>query len=112
MAHNFKNLLIWQKGMDICAEIDEICSKFPKHELYKLSSQMNGASVSIPSNIAEGSNRGNKHFILFLNNSLGSSYELQTQLLIALRRKYVCNKVEENLIEFQKMTIGFINKLT
>jgi four helix bundle protein len=48
----------------------------------------------------------------FLNNSLGSSYELQTQLLIALRRKYVCNKVEENLIEFQKMTIGFINKLT
>jgi four helix bundle protein len=65
MAHNFKNLLIWQKGMDICAEIDEICSKFPKHELYKLSSQMNGASVSIPSNIAEGSNRGNKHFILF-----------------------------------------------
>jgi four helix bundle protein len=112
MVHNFKNLLIWKKGMDICAEIDEICSKFPKHELYKLSSQINGASVSIPSNIAEGSNRGNKHFILFLNNSLGSSYELQTQLLIALRRKYVCNKVEENLIEFQKMTIGFINKLT
>ncbi len=76
---------------------------------------MNRAAVSMPSNIAEGSNRGNKHFIHYLNISLGSSFELQTQLLIANQNKYITDEktieIENKIIEFQKMTTGFISKL-
>ena len=76
---------------------------------------MNRAAVSIPSNIAEGSNRENTHFKHFLNISLGSSFELQTQLLIAIQNKYLTEEkgleVENKIIEFQKMTTGFISKL-
>lgn len=76
---------------------------------------MNRAAVSMPSNIAEGSNRENTHFKHFLKISLGSSFELQTQLLIALQNKYLTKEkgleVENKIIEFQKMTTGFISKL-
>ena len=76
---------------------------------------MNRAAVSMPSNIAEGSNRGNKHFQHYLNISLGSSFELQTQLLIANQNKYITEEktivVENKIIEFQRMTTGFISKL-
>ena len=76
---------------------------------------MNRAAVSMPSNIAEGSNRENTHFKHFLNISLGSSFELQTQLLIAIQNKYLTEEkgleVETKIIEFQKMTTGFISKL-
>ena len=89
--------------------------EFPKSEVYGLVSQMNRASVSMPSNIAEGSNRGNKHFQHYLNISLGSSFELQTQLLIANQNKYITEEktieIENKIIEFQKMTTGFIVKL-
>lgn len=78
MRHNFKNLKIWILSMEITNDIHKICLEFPKYEVYGLMSQMNRAAVSIPSNIAEGSNRGNKHFIHYLNISLGSSFELQT----------------------------------
>ena len=115
MKHIFKNLKIWNLAMEITLDIHLICLKFPKNELYGLVSQMNRAAVSMPSNIAEGSNRGNIHFKHYLNISLGSSYELQTQLLIALQNKYLTQEksveIENKLIEFQKMTNGFINKL-
>lgn len=89
MNHNFKNLKIWTLSMEITSDIHRICLNFPKKEMYGLSSQMNRASISIPSNIAEGSNRTNKHFTHYLNISLGSSFELQTQLLIAQMHKYI-----------------------
>jgi len=115
MNHNFKNLKIWKLSMEITSEIHQVCSQFPKNETYGLISQMNRASVSIPSNIAEGSNRNNKHFSYFLNISLGSSFELQTQLLIAQMHKYISTEqttaLENKIIEFQKMTAGFIAKL-
>ena len=89
--------------------------EFPKNEIYGLVSQMNRAAVSMPSNIAEGSNRSNIHFKHFLNISLGSSFELQTQLLIANQNNYITTektiKIEDKIIEFQKMTTGFINTL-
>ena len=76
---------------------------------------MNRAAVSMPANIAEGSNRSNIHFKHFLNISLGSSFELQTQLLIAAQNKYITDEktieTENKIIEFQKMTTGFISKL-
>ena len=115
MKHNFKNLKIWMLSMEIAADIHKISLDFPKNEVYGLVSQMNRAAVSMPSNIAEGSNRGNIHFKHFLNISLGSSFELQTQLLIANQNKYITDEktieIENKIIEFQKMTTGFISKL-
>lgn len=115
MKHNFKNLKIWILSMQITSDIHKICLDFPKNEIYGLISQMNRAAVSMPSNIAEGSNRGNIHFRHYLNISLGSSFELQTQLLIANQNKYITDEktieIEIKIIEFQKMTTGFISKL-
>ena len=115
MKHNFKNLKIWMLSMEIAADIHKLSLDFPKNEVYGLVSQMNRAAVSMPSNIAEGSNRGNIHFKHFLNISLGSSFELQTQLLIANQNKYITDEktieIENKIIEFQKMTAGFISKL-
>jgi four helix bundle protein len=62
MKHNFKNLKIWSISMEIANDIHKISLKFPKSEVYGLVSQMNRSAVSIPSNIAEGTNRGNLHF--------------------------------------------------
>jgi four helix bundle protein len=115
MRHNFKNLKIWILSMEITSIIHKICLDFPKNEVYGLVSQMNRAAVSMPSNIAEGSNRGDKHFTNYLNISLGSSFELQTQLLIANQNKYITDEktqeIENKIVEFQKMTTGFISKL-
>ena len=115
MRHNFKNLKIWILAMEITNDIYKLTFTFPKSETYSLSSQMNRCSVSMPSNIAEGSNRGNKYFQHYLNISLGSSFELQTQLLIACQNDYLSKEkteeIENKIIEFQKMTTGFISKL-
>ncbi len=101
--------------MEITSDVHRICLEFPKNEVYGLVSQMNRAAVSMPSNIAEESNRGNTHFKHYLNISLGSSFELQTQLLIANQNKYITDEktieIENKIIEFQKMTTGFISKL-
>ncbi|WP_445710751.1 four helix bundle protein [Flavobacterium sp.] len=70
--HNYKNLKIWQLGIEIANDISDILSDFPKHERYDLSSQISRCSVSIPSNIAEGSARTNKSFSNFIDYSLGS----------------------------------------
>ena len=76
---------------------------------------MNRCSISIPSNIAEGSARTDKSFSHFLDISLGSSFELATQLTIAFNRKYIdkitLTSIEEKIEEFQRMTMGFQNKL-
>jgi four helix bundle protein len=88
---------------------------FPKHERYDLSSQISRCSVSIPSNIAEGSSRTDKSFSHFLDISLGSSFELITQLIVAKHRKYITeetfNILENKIEEFQRMTMGFQNGL-
>ena len=113
--HNYKNLKIWQIGIEIADEVFEIIKTFPKEERYDLSSQVNRCSISISSNIAEGSARTDKSFSHFLDIALGSSFELGTQLILAFNRKYIdeltLKKLEEKLIEFQKMTMGFQNKL-
>ncbi|SFS61540.1 four helix bundle protein [Sphingobacterium wenxiniae] len=115
MKHNFKNLKIWVLAMEVASHIHKLCLEFPKTEQYGLISQMNRAAVSIPSNIAEGSNRGITHFRHFLNIALGSSFELGTQLLIANQNNYISeiktNEIENRIIELQKMISGFIKKL-
>lgn len=113
--HNYKNLKIWQVGIEIAGDIFDIIKTFPKHERYDLSSQMNRCSISISSNIAEGSARTDKSFSHFIDISLGSSFELGTQLILAYNRKYITKKIltkiEEKLEEFQRMAMGFQNTL-
>ena len=97
---DYKGLLVWQKGIDIADKVYFLLESFPKEELYGLSSQMKRAAVSIPSNIAEGFSRNyTKEYKQFLYVSLGSCAELETQLIIAERRKYITKENFENLSE-------------
>ncbi len=113
--HNYKNLKIWKLSLEITNDISDILLEFPRHERYDLSAQMSRCSVSMPSNIAEGSSRTNKSFSHYIDISLGSSFELGTQLLVAKHRQYITEinlkKLEEKIEEFQRMTMGFQNSL-
>ena len=114
--HNLKELKIWNKAMDLSVEVYKATSKFPKEEVYGLTSQIKRAAISIPSNISEGAGRNsNKEFIHFLGISNGSSYELQTQLIISNKLNLISNETLESLLkpieEIQKMTYTFQNTL-
>ncbi len=90
--HNYKNLKIWKLSLEITNNISDLILNFPKHERFDLSSQISRCSISMPSNIAEGSSRTDKSFSHFLDISLGSSFELGTQLLVAKHRNYINEK--------------------
>lgn len=113
--HNYKNLKIWNLGIEIVDDVYNLISEFPKDEKFGLSSQISRCSVSIPSNIAEGSARTDKSFSHFIDISLGSSFELETQLIITFKRHYISieklKQIQERIEEFQKMTMSFQNKL-
>ncbi len=85
-VESYKNLIVWQKSMDLVVAIYEITESFPKTEMYGLVSQMRRCAVSIPSNIAEGQRRvGRKDYCHFLSISFGSGSELETQIEIVKR---------------------------
>jgi four helix bundle protein len=113
---NFKQLKIWQKGFDLAVNSFKLVSSFPREEKYALSSQITRAAVSVPSNIAEGSSRSsNKDYSRFIEISLGSTFELETQLLIAQAVNYgdtdITNTMLKDIDEEQKMLMSFITKL-
>jgi four helix bundle protein len=82
--HNFREIKIWQEALLMVKEVYLFSSKLPKEEKYGIISQINRSAVSIPSNIAEGSGRTtNKEFVRFLEIAISSSYELETQLILA-----------------------------
>lgn len=88
----FRELIVWQKAMDLVDEVYLIQKNFPKSETFALGDQIRRAVVSIPSNIAEGHGRGSrKDYIHFLQIARGSTYEVMTQLEIAVRQKLVSN---------------------
>ena len=90
MAADFKDLLVWQKAMDLAEMVYALVKLLPKDEQFELSSQIRRAAVSIPSNIAEGQGRkSNREFIRFLSIARGSRAELETQLMLAQRLGYV-----------------------
>jgi len=114
--HNFKKLLIWTKSVDFVTEIYKVTNTFPTNERFGLISQIQRAAVSIPANISEGSAKSsNKDFARFLEISLGSTFELETELLVSYNLSYVnqeqYNQLQEELVELQKMIIGFKDKL-
>lgn len=100
-----KKLLVWQKAMDIAVSVYSITLKFPKEELFGLTSQIRRSAVSIASNIAEGKGRNNKgDFDRFLDIANGSRVELETQLLIAEKIGYVThNDIEDCLKELEEI---------
>ena len=113
-VQSYKDLIVWQRSMELVVNIYQITEKFPKQEVYGLTNQMRRCLVSIPSNIAEGRGIGTrKDYIHFLRIALGSSNELQTQLEIARRLDYICDakKAEDLLIEVIKMLNAMIYKL-
>ncbi|HVT90849.1 MAG TPA: four helix bundle protein [Tepidisphaeraceae bacterium] len=89
-ARNYRDLLVWQKAMDLCEAIYRWTRGFPKEELYGLTQQLRRAGISIPSNIAEGQGRGSdKEWNRYLNIAYGSLREVETQILIAARLGYL-----------------------
>lgn len=94
-----QKLDVWIKSMDLVAEIYDITARFPREELFGLTSQLRRASVSIPSNIAEGAARNsNKEYIHFLHIALGSCCEIDTQILLCKRIRYIDEEKTDNLI--------------
>ena len=89
------DLLAWQRSIDLVAAAYAATQTFPKHELYALTSQIRRAAISVASNIAEGAARsGKKEFLHFLSMARGSLSELETQLIIAGKLKYLDSESE------------------
>jgi four helix bundle protein len=115
-VHNFKELKVWKAGIELCKVIFVLTRAFPPEEKFGLISQMTRSAVSIPSNIAEGCGRkSNKEFYQFLNVALGSSFELETQVIIAKEFNYIADDKSEaicpTIIEIQKMIAGLQKSL-
>ena len=113
---DYKDLIVWQKSMDLVEEIYVLTSKLPDNEIYALSNQMRRAAVSLPSNIAEGNGRSTgKDYVKFLTIARGSKSELETQLYICLRLKYLTPEQTEKAFilcaEVGRMLNSLINKI-
>jgi len=99
-SRNFRDLQVWQKGMEIVRETYRVAASFPQREIYGLMSQMQRAAVSIPANVAEDFNRcHNKEYRQFLYMALGSCAELETHIEIAADLKYVDEAKKGVLLE-------------
>lgn len=114
--HKFKDLIVWQKAVDLAEDVYNITKHFPTEEKYGLASQINRCVVSIPSNIAEGAGRNSENeFHHFLGISAGSAFELETQLIIAQRLGYIESEklkiIVQKVNEVQNMTFGLQKKI-
>lgn len=97
-VNDYKDLRVWQKGIDVAEKCYKLTKTFPKEELYALTNQIRRSAVSISSNIAEGyGRRSTQEYIRFLNIANGSCNELETQLIIAERVGY-CSKEDINTV--------------
>ena len=107
-VRDYRDLIVWQKGMDLVTEVYRVTRGFPRDELYGLTNQVRRAAVSIPSNIAEGHAReSTAEYRHFLSIAQGSRAEVETQLLIAVRLQYATKDAVQTavslLTEIQKM---------
>ena len=114
---SYKDLLIWQKGIEIVKENYMLCDNLPDKEVYGLQSQMKRAAVSIPSNIAEGYGRNyTQNYIQFIKIARGSLLELETQVIISKELDFI-NEIQSSnvlnlIIEENKMLNAFINSIS
>ncbi|MEX2013058.1 MAG: four helix bundle protein [Candidatus Levyibacteriota bacterium] len=113
---SYKELIVWQKSVNLVEEIFILTNLFPKSEIYGIISQMRRAAVSIPSNIAEGYGRkSTKSYVQFYLIAYGSALELETQMIISKKLKLApekeFQKAESLLIEVSKMLNSMGNKI-
>jgi len=111
-----EKLEVWKKSVDLVVEIYKLTEKFPNDEKFGLTSQIRRASVSIPSNIAEGAARNSeKEFLYFLSNAQGSASEVATQILISFRLDFIDEvnylDLSAKLDEIGRMITGLRNHL-
>ncbi len=110
--NSYRDLKVWQKSIQLCTNIYKITEKFPKHELYGLTSQIRRSCIAISSNIAEGQRRSyKKEFIQFLRIAYGSGSELETQLLIALNIGYLKSNEYDDLNNPLEEIMKMLNSL-
>jgi four helix bundle protein len=113
---HYKDLIIWQKGMDLARRVYQLTTNFPPDERFGLVGQMRRAAVSVPSNIAEGQARHTtKEFLLFLSHAGGSLAELETQLLLSVDLGYCSQSrivpMADEVSEIQRMLAAIRRKL-
>lgn len=113
---NFKQLRVWQTGMEFTKLLYKFTEQLPQHEKSGLTSQINRAAVSIPTNIAEGSSRkSQKDYFRFLEIALGSAFELESLLLVVISIEYATESLSKDLLELisseQKMLMTFMEVL-
>jgi four helix bundle protein len=116
MVQSFRDLLVWQKAIQLSVAMYKLTKDFPREEIYGLSSQIRRAAVSVPSNIAEGHGRlGTGEYRQFLGIARGSNFELQTQLEIARALEFGSSKLLDEAeglsLEVGKMISGILNAL-
>src|SRR3989344_5824058 len=116
MIRSYKDLIVWQKAFKLALNVYEVTKKFPKEEVYGLTSQMRRCAISIPSNIAEGYARHRRlEYIQFLQIAFASGAELETQLLIAKEIGFIkendSKSLSTQLDEVMKMLNSLIDKL-
>ena len=114
--NNFKNLLVWQKAIELIVEIYSKTSDFPKFEVFGLNSQLQRAAVSISCNISEGCGKSSKKdFKRFLEIALGSANEVENLLIISEKLEYISKSefesLDERITEINKMLVGLIRTL-
>jgi four helix bundle protein len=111
-VRSYQDLMAWQKAMDLVTEIYQASHKFPREEIFALTSQLRRAAVSVPSNIAEGQGRSSrKEFIYFLGNAKGSLSEVETQVLIAHKLGYIGDEVLKALLNLSAEAGRILNGL-
>ena len=116
MAQHYKDLIAWQRAMDLVDSIYRVTDIFPKREVYSLTDQIRRAAVSIPSNIAEGQAHFREgEFLHYLRHAKGSLAELETQILIAERQTYLteenCVELLKRMDELSRILSGLINSI-
>lgn len=112
---SYKDLIVWQKSIELVKEVYQFSDSFPEEEKFGLTAQVRRSAVSISSNIAEGWGRGvSKSYIQFLRIAKGSLFELETQLVIVKELKTlegIGSKIDELIVEISKMLTSMIKKL-
>lgn len=116
MLKNYKELVVWQKSYQLCLDVYRITKRFPKEEMYSMTSQIRRAAISVPSNIAEGYGRKTTlDYIRFLYIAYGSNCELETQILLSGDLGYIeaggLEKLQDGIGEVERMLKSLIKSL-
>ena len=112
MNRTYRDLVVWQKSMELVSEIYRITTDFPKTEIYGITSQMRRAAISIPSNLAEGQARYHpRDFLRFIGHARGSLVELETQIMISNDLGYCSAETRDNLLSRTAHIGALMNRL-